>query len=106
MTACTPGSAPGPTLDKEYRRTLPFTSKQNNAVVQFFIGAPCTFDSFCNKVRKQVTYIMVLIGNIKLRVVWQLFVDNCVYRNYFRTELQCSADVTRILTQILTTICW
>ena len=24
LTACTPGSAPGPTLGNEYRRTLPF----------------------------------------------------------------------------------
>jgi len=24
MTACTPGSAPGPTLDNEYGKTLPF----------------------------------------------------------------------------------
>jgi len=26
LTACTPGSAPGPTLGNEYGRTLPFTS--------------------------------------------------------------------------------
>jgi len=25
LTACTPGSAPGPTLGNEYGRTLPFT---------------------------------------------------------------------------------
>ena len=25
LTACTPGSAPGPTLDNEYGKTLPFT---------------------------------------------------------------------------------
>jgi len=25
LTACTPGSAPGPTLGNEYRKTLPFT---------------------------------------------------------------------------------
>jgi len=24
LTACTPGSAPGPTLDNEYGKTLPF----------------------------------------------------------------------------------
>jgi len=27
LTACTPGSAPGPTLGNEYGKTLPFTSK-------------------------------------------------------------------------------
>jgi len=27
LTACTPGSAPGPTLGDEYGKTLPFTSK-------------------------------------------------------------------------------
>ena len=26
LTACTPGSAPGPTLGNEYGKTLPFTS--------------------------------------------------------------------------------
>jgi len=28
LTACTPGSAPGPTLGNEYRKTLPFTYKE------------------------------------------------------------------------------
>ena len=27
LTACTPGSAPGPTLGKEYRRTLPLSNR-------------------------------------------------------------------------------
>ena len=28
LTACTPGSAPGPTLGNQYRKTLPFTYKE------------------------------------------------------------------------------
>jgi len=30
LTACTPGSAPGPTLGNEYGKTLPFTVKPLN----------------------------------------------------------------------------
>jgi len=30
LTACTPGSAPGPTLGNEYGKTLPFTSSSGN----------------------------------------------------------------------------
>ena len=30
LTACTPGSAPGPTLGNEYRTTLPFLYPQND----------------------------------------------------------------------------
>ena len=29
LTACTPGSAPGPTLGNEYGKTLPFTLRVN-----------------------------------------------------------------------------
>ena len=31
LTACTPGSAPGPTLGNEYGKTLPFTCHPNNS---------------------------------------------------------------------------
>jgi len=37
LTACTPGSAPGPTLGNEYGKTLPFTFKQRR--VEFNGGA-------------------------------------------------------------------
>jgi len=39
LTACTPGSAPGPTLGNEYGKTLPFyspTGKSNN--IEILIG--------------------------------------------------------------------
>jgi len=35
LTACTPGSAPGPTLGNEYGKTLPFTSyPRSNKIVR------------------------------------------------------------------------
>ena len=37
LTACTPGSAPVPTLGNEYGKTLPFTFKQRR--VEFNAGA-------------------------------------------------------------------
>jgi len=42
LTACTPGSAPGPTLGIEYGKPLPFTFYP--VVVMFFWS--CSFD-FC-----------------------------------------------------------
>ena len=32
LTACTPGSAPGPTLGNEYGKTLPFTSVGKSSI--------------------------------------------------------------------------
>jgi len=34
LTACTPGSAPGPTLGKEYGKTLPFTFTSAVTILQ------------------------------------------------------------------------
>ena len=42
LTACTPGSAPGPTLGNEYGKTLPFLLGLQLRVVQFRgYAAPC-----------------------------------------------------------------
>jgi len=35
LTACTPGSAPGPTLGKEYGKTLPFTFTSAVTILQY-----------------------------------------------------------------------
>ena len=45
LTACTPGSAPGPTLGNEYGRTLPFTlpfRRQTDRVPQTLFAIFCT----------------------------------------------------------------
>ena len=42
VTGCTPGSAPGPTLGKEYGRTLPFTLHRNCKVLH---GVPMNNES-------------------------------------------------------------
>jgi len=42
LTACTPGSAPGPTLGNEYGKTLPFTvSHMAPAALCFRVVCPC-----------------------------------------------------------------
>ena len=35
LTACTPGSAPGPTLGNEYGKTLPFTFSKGGSVAEW-----------------------------------------------------------------------
>jgi len=37
LNACTPGSAPGPTLGNEYRKTLPFSSRFENLAITYFL---------------------------------------------------------------------
>ena len=40
LTACTPGSAPGPTLGNEYGKTLPFLLWHTQVVLPCAYGAP------------------------------------------------------------------
>ena len=42
LTACTPGSAPGPTLGNEYGKTLPFT-RLNVAHLYWQVGNAAVF---------------------------------------------------------------
>ena len=37
LNACTPASAPGPTLGNEYRKTLPFSSRFENLAITYFL---------------------------------------------------------------------
>ena len=50
LTACTPGSAPGPTLSNEYGKTLPFTARlqniaQRHCSIQHCVQFPTTADN-------------------------------------------------------------
>ena len=65
LTACTPGSAPGPTLGNEYGKTLPFLSLI--ASVRSLAGCNASSLSGCKWTRetRRVTHRVVVHGGAK-----------------------------------------
>ena len=59
LTACTPGSAPGPTLGNEYGKTLPFT----------FFTIPSDGNRFRRKSRECTGAVKSLFASIKITAV-------------------------------------
>ena len=49
LTACTPGSAPGPTLGNEYGKTLPF-----NCILESIVATLAQALCCCNKLRQWI----------------------------------------------------